>query len=63
MTRRSNRRDDEGASAVEYGLIVFAIAALITIAVVSFGGAVKGLFQGSCDSIRAGTQSSASCGP
>ena len=63
MTRRSNRRDDEGASAVEYGLIVFAIAALITIAVVSFGGAVKGLFQGSCVSIKAGTQSSASCGP
>jgi len=39
------------------------LGALITIAVVSFGGAVKGLFQGSCDSIKAGTQSSASCGP
>ena len=63
MTRRSIRRNDEGASAVEYGLIVFAIAALITVAVVAFGGAVKGLFQGSCDTIKAGTQSSATCGP
>ena len=30
MSRRSIRRSDEGASAVEYGLIVFAIAALIS---------------------------------
>jgi pilus assembly protein Flp/PilA len=57
---RSFRRSDEGASAVEYGLIVFAIAALITVAVVSFGGAVHGLFQGSCDTIAA-TATSKSC--
>jgi pilus assembly protein Flp/PilA len=63
VTCRSTRHDDEGASAVEYGLIVFAIAALITVIVVSFGGAVRGLFQDSCDTIKAGTQSSASCGP
>lgn len=63
MTSRSIRHSDEGASAVEYGLIVFAIAALITVAVVSFGGSVKGLFQGSCDTIKAGTQSTATCGP
>jgi pilus assembly protein Flp/PilA len=63
VTRRSIRSNDEGASAVEYGLIVFAIAAVITLAVVSFGGAVKGLFQDSCDTIKAGTQSSATCGP
>jgi pilus assembly protein Flp/PilA len=64
VTRRSIRRNDEGASAVEYGLIVFAIAALITVAVVAFGGAVKGLFQSSCDTIKSGTtQSSATCGP
>jgi len=50
---RSIRRSDEGASAVEYGLIVFAIAALITVAVVAFGGAVHGLFQSSCATIAA----------
>jgi pilus assembly protein Flp/PilA len=63
VTCRSTRHNDEGASAVEYGLIVFAIAALITVAVVSFGGAVRGLFEHSCSTIQAGTQSSASCGP
>ena len=63
MTRRSIRHNDEGASAVEYGLIVFAVAALIVVAVFSFGGAVRGLFQDSCNSIKDGSQSSASCGP
>jgi pilus assembly protein Flp/PilA len=59
----SIRRNDEGASAVEYGLIVFAIAALITVIVVSFGGTVRDLFEGSCNSLKDGTQSSASCTP
>jgi pilus assembly protein Flp/PilA len=63
VTRRSIRRSDEGASAVEYGLIVFAIAALITVVVVSFGGAVRGLFEDSCNSLKDGTHSSASCTP
>ena len=63
MSRRSIRRSDEGASAVEYGLIVFAIAALISVAVFSFGGAVRGLFQDSCNTIKQGAQTSASCGP
>jgi pilus assembly protein Flp/PilA len=54
---RSIRHNDEGASAVEYGLIVFAIAAVITFAVFSFGGAVRDLFQNSCDTISAKTTS------
>jgi pilus assembly protein Flp/PilA len=63
VPRRSIRRSDEGASAVEYGLIVFAVAALIAVAVFSFGGAVRGLFQDSCNTIKDGTSSSATCGP
>jgi pilus assembly protein Flp/PilA len=63
VTRRSIRRNDEGASAVEYGLIVFAIAALITVAVFSFGGAVGHLFQSSCDTIQQSAHTSSSCGP
>jgi pilus assembly protein Flp/PilA len=54
---------DNGASAVEYGLIVFAVAALIALAVFSFGGAVRGLFQDSCNTIRDQAQPSATCGP
>jgi pilus assembly protein Flp/PilA len=64
MTRRTVGPNDEGASAVEYGLIVFAIAALIVIAVFSFGGAVRDLFDSSCNTIKVGAQqTSATCGP
>jgi pilus assembly protein Flp/PilA len=56
-------RDDRGASAVEYGLILFAIAALITLAVYSFGGAVNGLFKDSCTTIKSKVVTSATCGP
>lgn len=62
MTKRWFGRGDEGASAVEYGLIVFAVAALITVAVVSLGGAARGLFQESCNTIQLGAQTSATCG-
>jgi Flp pilus assembly pilin Flp len=37
MVRRPAHRDDTGASAVEYGLIVFAIAAVIVAVVVGLG--------------------------
>lgn len=38
-------RDEEGATAVEYGLIVAAIAAVIILVVVSLGGKVKSGFD------------------
>jgi pilus assembly protein Flp/PilA len=44
-------RKDDGASAVEYGLLVAAIAALIVIIVFALGGLVKGIFQDTCDKI------------
>jgi pilus assembly protein Flp/PilA len=43
---------DRGASAVEYGLLVAGIAAVIVGAVFLFGqGVFSGLFQETCDSI------------
>ena len=45
-------RGDAGASSVEYGLIVFAIAAVITIAVFALGPPVLGLFDTSCQSVH-----------
>ncbi|MFZ0322905.1 MAG: Flp family type IVb pilin, partial [Actinomycetes bacterium] len=42
------RHDDTGASAVEYGLIVFAIAGLIVLLVYAVGGYVKGNFKETC---------------
>jgi pilus assembly protein Flp/PilA len=38
-------RTDEGASAVEYGLLIAGIAALIAAVVFVLGGAISGLFQ------------------
>jgi pilus assembly protein Flp/PilA len=58
-------RKDDGASAVEYGLLVAAIAALIVIIVFALGGLVKGIFKNTCDKIATsgGAGTSASCAP
>lgn len=54
-------RGDDGASAVEYGLIVFAIAALIVVIVFAFGGVVTELFTTSCSSIADKAAPSQTC--
>ena len=45
-------RRDEGASAVEYGLLVAAIAALVVIIVFSLGTLVRDVFKDTCDDIK-----------
>lgn len=46
------RTDSErGASAVEYGLLIAGIAALIVVVVFAFGDALQGVFQDTCDSV------------
>jgi pilus assembly protein Flp/PilA len=47
------RRDEEGASAVEYGLLVAGIAALIVAVVFLFGGMIEGVFTDTCSTIQA----------
>jgi pilus assembly protein Flp/PilA len=61
--RKVTRSRDEGASAVEYGLLVAAIAALVVIIVFSLGGLVKEVFKDTCDSIssRGAASLSTSC--
>jgi pilus assembly protein Flp/PilA len=55
-------RRDEGASAVEYGLLVAAIAALIVLVVFALGGVVKGVFSKTCNDVGSKSgQSTASC--
>jgi pilus assembly protein Flp/PilA len=49
--RSCARRGDEGASAVEYGLLVAAIAAVIVALVFALGSYVRGAFQTTCDNI------------
>lgn len=56
-------RKDDGASAVEYGLLVAAIAALIVIIVFALGGLVRGIFEDTCTKVKAGAAATvtASC--
>jgi pilus assembly protein Flp/PilA len=46
-----NAKRDQGASAVEYGLMVAAIAAIIVAIVFALGGVVKNIFTKTCNSI------------
>ena len=57
---------ENGASSVEYGLLVALIAAVITTAVVALGGVTNGTFSNTCTEFRngvsaAGRPMSASC--
>jgi pilus assembly protein Flp/PilA len=54
---RARTRVDDGASAVEYGLMVAAIAALIVGVVFALGGLVKATFDKTCSAISEPTQS------
>ena len=49
----TSRRTETGASAVEYGLLIAGIAAIIAVAVFAFGGGSTGMFQDSCKTIFA----------
>ncbi|MDQ6686901.1 MAG: Flp family type IVb pilin [Actinomycetota bacterium] len=42
----------EGASAVEYGLLVAAIAAVIVAVLFLFGSTIEGVFKTTCNSIK-----------
>jgi len=55
LVRRATRSRDEGASSVEYGLLVAAIAALIVIIVFALGGVIRNLFDSTCDTIASQT--------
>ncbi len=61
LQRLMNRKDEQGASAVEYGLLVAAIAAIIVLIVFALGGVVQNVFKSTCDSISSGASVSASC--
>ncbi|QIK66073.1 Flp family type IVb pilin [Nocardioides sp. HDW12B] len=60
--QRLLRRDEEtGASAVEYGLLVAAIAALVVLIVFALGGVVKEVFTDTCSTIKASASTSSTC--
>jgi pilus assembly protein Flp/PilA len=61
IRRVAQYKQDEGASAVEYALLVAAIAALIVIAVFALGHLVKNTFHKTCTDIKNGGPVSATC--
>jgi pilus assembly protein Flp/PilA len=62
IQRLIDRKNEKGASAVEYGLLVAAIAALIVIIVFALGGVVKEVFTDTCGEITSNASTvSASC--
>ena len=48
---RRTKKDERGASAVEYGLLIAGIAALIVVAVFALGPVVRDAFEKTCDVI------------
>jgi pilus assembly protein Flp/PilA len=57
----ASRRDEDGASAVEYGLLVAGIAALIVAVVFLFGGLIQNVFSNTCDKIKNSASITATC--
>ena len=50
---RFARMEERGASAVEYGLLIAGIAALIVVVIFAFGGNFKGIFTNTCSKVTA----------
>ena len=47
--------DERGATAVEYGLLIAGIAALIVVIVFAFGDNISDIFNDTCDAVATGT--------
>tara|TARA_R100000365_G_C2691868_1_gene33449 strand:+ start:91 stop:294 length:204 start_codon:yes stop_codon:yes gene_type:complete len=52
LDARFEDRDERGASAVEYGLLIAGIAALIVVVVFAFSGTITGLFDDTCAAVE-----------
>jgi pilus assembly protein Flp/PilA len=52
LRKVSRRARDRGASAVEYGLLVAAIAAVIVAVVFALGGLINGAFRTTCTAVE-----------
>ena len=57
INARLAKMEERGASAVEYGLLIAGIAALIVVAVFALGPIVKEAFTDTCAAIKTGNAS------
>ena len=51
LNARAAKMDERGASAVEYGLLIAGIAALIVVVVFAFGDNLQSIFKDTCESV------------
>jgi pilus assembly protein Flp/PilA len=58
LQARLAEKDERGASAVEYGLLIAGIAALIVVVVFAFGGLLSSVFQSTCQTVANGAANS-----
>ena len=61
LNARLAKMDERGASAVEYGLLIAGIAALIVAIVFIFGGALNTIFGDTCGSVTQSSSASGNC--
>jgi pilus assembly protein Flp/PilA len=61
LDSRLAKMEERGASAVEYGLLVAAIAAVIIIVIFTLGGTIRDMFGRTCDSIGSKSGGASSC--
>jgi pilus assembly protein Flp/PilA len=61
LNAQKAKMDERGASAVEYGLLIAGIAALIIVVVFAFGGVLNDIFQTTCNSVAQSGSGSAGC--
>ncbi len=59
--RKIVRTKDQGASAVEYGLLVAGIAVVIIAAVFLLGNSIKGVFQKSASCVSTASNANPTC--
>jgi pilus assembly protein Flp/PilA len=55
LNARLAKMEERGASAVEYGLLIAGIAAVIVVAVMALGPVVKSAFTSTCTAIKSGS--------
>ena len=57
LNARTAKMSERGASAVEYGLLIAGIAALIVVVVFAFGDNLTSIFEETCDAVTASAAS------
>jgi pilus assembly protein Flp/PilA len=59
---RMTRRHEQGASAVEYALLVSLIAAVVVVAVFAFGSLVRNTFEDTCSTLETNSNTTSDAG-